>query len=219
MMFPNEDRFVEHCRSYIGKKFGITASFDDENSEKIVNHNIIGDILENLMYPVYRRCIHIVQGPRQQPPDFIAYDDWFIEQKSFLGSPGFDISNFASFVKQLAEEGGVIRKIFKTKYIIYEYKFLEQENKYEIENFWFLNVWQLPQYGGLRPISIQSKHGHWYNIRPGSCSGWNDNRKTAQVFFDKLFECIDTCPNLTNRDELKNSINRQIEEARTQGYL
>lgn len=219
-MFPNEERFVERCRSYIDKKFGITVSFDDENSENIENHNIIGDILENLMYPVYRTCIpNIVPGPRQQSPDFVVGNDWLIEQKSFLESPGFDISNFNSFVNQLAEEGGVIKKIFKTKYIIYKYKFLEDEKKYQIKNFWFLNVWQLPQYNGMRPISIQIKHNQWYNIRPGSHSSWTDESKTVQVFFDKLFECIDMCPNLTNKDILKKRINLQFEEARTQGYL
>ena len=40
--------------------------------------------------------------------------------KAFLNSPGFDISNCISLMKKISEPGGLIKKLFKTKYIIFE---------------------------------------------------------------------------------------------------
>ena len=216
--YSNLDKLNKLCKGFIGEKMTLNVSFKGRQIE-VYNPNLIGDLLEDIFYPFYKEtCPDFEEGPKQDSPDFFAQAKEFnFEQKAFLGSPGFDISNFTSLVHQMAKAGGVEKKLFKTKYLVYEYAM--EDNAFVIKNFWMLNIWNLPTYGNTYPISMQVKKGMWYNIRPGSKTGFSDKTKTPEAFLTHLLKCIDMCPHLDSKDALKTSILTQIEEAKTRGWL
>jgi hypothetical protein len=216
--YQNLKELERLCESFIGKSFKLEVSFNGV-SLPIINPNLVGDLLEDLFYPFYKKtCSDFERGPKQQPPDFYAGGRTFrFEQKAFYGSPGFDISNFTSFVNQLSEPGGLENKIFKTKYLVYEYGV--NGDDYIIKKFWLLNIWDLPSYDNKYPISMQVKKGMWYNIRPGVSSSWSDKSKTPEKFINNILECIDICEHLEKKDEMKLSIITQFEKVKTQGFL
>jgi hypothetical protein len=218
MEYPQLEKLNTLCKTFVGKKIQLTATFNDR-SIPIKNPNLVGDLLEDLFFPFYKEiCPDFEKGPPQASPDFYAHDKHFqFEQKAFCHSPGFDISNFTSFLHQISEPGGLEKKLFKTKYLVYEYG-LEGDG-FIIKNFWMLNIWDLPVYDKTNPISIQMKKEMWYNIRPGTKSSWSESTKTPIKFMNCLIECIDKCPHLRDKDILKNSILAQVEQAKTQGWL
>ena len=206
------------CKSFIGKKIYLTATFNGR-SLPIMNPNLVGDLLEDIFYPFYKEaCPDFEEGPKQESPDFFGDNKEFhFEQKAFYKSPGFDISNFTSLVHQISKPGGLVKKLFKTKYLVYEYDL--DEGAFVIKNFWMLNIWNLPSYGNTYPISMQVKKNMWYNIRPGTKASWMDTSKTPRMFLDNLIQCIDQYPHLEDKNSLKSLIVTQIEEAKLQGLL
>lgn len=217
-MYSRISQLTDLCKGFIGQKIHLTASFNGR-SLAIKNPNLVGDLLEDIFFPLYKEaCPDFEEGPKQESPDFFAQEKEFqFEQKAFYGSPGFDISNFTSLVHQMSKPGGLEKKLFKTKYLIFEYGV--DGDAYVIKNFWMLNIWDLPTYGNKYPISMQVKKGMWYNIRPGVPSGWSDHSKTPKKFLENLLDCIDQCGQLAGKQELKASIMNQMEEAQTQGLL
>lgn len=216
--YPNLEALDTLCKGFIGEKIVLTATFKGR-SLPIMNPNLVGDLLEDIFYPFYKEvCPDFEEGPKQESPDFFGHEREFqFEQKAFYGSPGFDISNFTSLIHQISKPGGLIKKIFKTKYLVYEYGI--EESAFVIKNFWMLNIWNLPTYHNLYPISMQVKKSVWYNIRPGTKAGWMDSSKTPHVFLDSLLQCIDRCSHLEDKQALKTSILTQMEEAKLRGFL
>ena len=206
------------CKSFVGKRISLIANFNGR-SLPIINPNLVGDLLEDIFYPFYKEaCPDFEEGPKQESPDFFGHGQEFqFEQKAFYESPGFDISNFTSLVHQMSKPGGLVKKLFKTKYLVYEYGV--DEGAFVIKKFWMLNIWNLPTYGNTYPISMQVKKKMWYNIRPGTYTSWMDLSKTPVMFLDNLIRCIDQCPHLEGKETLKSSIVTQIEEAKLQGFL
>jgi hypothetical protein len=216
--YPHIESLRTMCKGFIGEKINLITTFKGR-SIPINNVNIVGDLLEDVFFPFYKdACPDFEEGPKQESPDFFAYDKEFqFEQKVFCGSPGFDISNFTSLVHQISKPGGLIRKLFKTKYLVYEYT--SDRCDFIIKDFWLLNIWDLPVYDKTYPISVQVKKNMWYNLRPGAKSGWRDSTKTPSKFLEKLISCIDICEHLCDKDILKASIIKQMEEAKTLGFL
>ena len=215
--YTNIEKLNELCKSFVGEKIHITSSFKG-HSLLIINPNLIGDILEDIFYPSYKStCPDFREGPKQESPDYFGMNDFRFEQKAFIGSPGFDISNFTSFVTQISKPGCLVNKIFRTKYLVYEYGM--ESDAFVIKNFWMLNIWNLPTYGNTYPISMQVKKKMWYNIRPGTHKSWNDEKKTAEMFLNYLLKCIKVCPHIEDKESLTLSIITQMEEARSQGLL
>lgn len=71
----------------------------------ICNCNAVGDRSENMFYSIIRD----------------AFGQTFeFDQKVLMKQPGFDICNFISYDTKLCEDDGVYKKIFKTKYLIFE---------------------------------------------------------------------------------------------------
>jgi hypothetical protein len=218
MEYPNIEILNKLCKGFIGKKINLSCTFNNR-SIPIMNPNLVGDLLEDTFFPFYKEsCPDFEEGPKQESPDFFADGKKYqFEQKSFYGSPGFDISNFTSFLHQISKPGGLEKKLFKTKYLIYEYGI--DDDSFIIKNFWLLNVWQLPSYGNTHPISMQVKKKVWYNIRPGAKSSWYDEKKTPHIFLERLLECLDKCPHIEDKETLRISILSQMEEAKIQGLL
>ena len=218
MQYKHIEKLNTLCKSFIGEKITLNCTFKNRTIP-IHNSNLVGDLLEDVFYPFYKEtCSDFEEGPPQDSPDFFAEEKTFhFEQKAFHGSPGFDISNFTSFLHQISQPGGLEKKIFRTKYLVYEYGM--DEKCFIIKNFWLLNIWQLPLYDKTHPISMQIKKKMWYNMRPGAKSSWQDEQKTPQKFLDKLLECLEKCHHVEDKEALKSSIVTQMQEAKSQGLL
>lgn len=215
-VYPKLRELTALCQSFKGQLINIQVTFQGITIP-ITNNNIVGDLLEDILFPHFKKAFpEFERGLPQQPPDYFAGDFEF-ELKAFNSSPGFDISNFTSFVNQIGNEGKLIKKIFKTKYLVFQYK--QEGGAFKLLDFWLLNIWQLPNYDLTDPISVQKKKGVWYNIRPGSTKSWNEPQKTPQKFIDNLVKCIHNCNHLEGKDAILTSIVKQCEEAKTLGFL
>ena len=222
--YPRIQELKALCESFKGQAVQLNATFMGR-AVAIANPNLVGDLLEDIFFPIFKeKFADFEEGPLQDPPDYYAAGKAFaFEQKVFSSKngPGFDVAPFPSLVDTLAN-GNLIYKLFKTKYLVFEY--IPEGGVFTIKNFWLLNMWQLPNYydapyGSHKPMSMQVKRNIWYNVRPGSTSSWLDPTKTAQKFLEKLIASIDLAPNINNKEAAKASILKQMEEARTLGFL
>jgi len=195
MVDPKTPEIKTICESLIGSKinigFTITLQNGENHSGEINNCNIIGNCMEDILYPfIHKHIPTFEKGPKQSSPDFYNSKIWEWELKCFNKTPNFDIGNFNSYISSL--ENNLEKKMYKTQYLIFEYNL---KNKIiTIINFKLCNVWELINYTGKNPISLQCKKGMWYNIRPCSFNDINSN-KTPIMFVKKICEAIDKTPN------------------------
>jgi hypothetical protein len=210
-VYSNEEKLIDICKSFESHSIELHATFMKETI-LINNCNAVGDILESIFFhQIKKHLSDFEEGPKQKSPDFYACNKLFeYEQKVFMKKPGFDISNFESYIEQLCQKDGIYQKILKTKYLIFEY-FID-ENKIMIKKFHFLNVWNIVAYSKKEPISMQVKRGVWYNIRPDSSNKWYDKTKTFDLFIKKIIECIDKCNQIEDKENKKKNILLQYEE-------
>ena len=187
------------CRGFVGQRITLVAEFMGRKIP-VTNTNLVGDMLEDIVFHGGLKDLgDFEEGPKQASPDFYAEDKRFhFEQKSFANNPGFDIGNFESLVAQMTEEGGLFKKLFLTRYLVFQYTIVD--DAVEIKSFDLLNIWEMVGYDGKHPISMQDKRGTWYNIRPQSRSSWSDATKTPQRFVDALKECIRVCPQVQDKE-------------------
>lgn len=185
-----------------------------------MNCNSTGDILESVVYNHLEDYIpNIEKGPKQASPDFWCNDrEYEYEHKSFCAHPGFDISNFESYIEQLCEPCGLFRKLLKIKYLIYEYE--TDDDAITIKSFVMLNVWNIVGYTGKYPITMQNKRGMWYNIRPSTKKDWNNDKKTPDLFIKAIVKCISECPNnIQDRTRKIKNIESQYDDLRSKYLL
>jgi hypothetical protein len=208
--YPNSEMLMNICRSFEAQEISLTVTFMGK-SIPICNCNAVGDILEDVFYPLIKEQIDdFEEGPKQASPEYYGLNKYFeFEQKVFMKSPGFDIGNFTSYVNMLCEDGGVYKKLFKTKYLVFEYTIINE--KIKIIKFHYLNVYNLVGYSGKTPITMQIKKYMWYNIRPESVKKWYCPTKTPQLFIDKIIECINKCPHIENKIHKITTITTQFE--------
>ena len=208
---PKTSEINAICKSLINSKinFGYTITLQngDNHSGEISNCNIIGDCMEDILYPLISEKIPTFEkGPKQASPDFYNSKIWEWELKCFSGTPGFDISNFNSYISQLEED--LERKMYKTQYLIFKYNL--KAGIITILDFKLCNVWELINYTGKYPISLQCKKGIWYNIRPCSFNGIN-KKKTPLMFVKNICKAIEESPNIIeNKREIINKIYNQF---------
>jgi len=114
--YPNSEMLMNICRSFETQEISLTVTFMGK-SIPICNCNAVGDILEDVFYPLIKEQIDdFEEGPKQASPDYYGLNKYFeFEQKVFMKSPGFDIGNFTSYVNILCEDGGVYKKNFQNK--------------------------------------------------------------------------------------------------------
>lgn len=80
-----------------------------------------------------------------------------------------------------------------------------------ITDFKLCNVWQIINYKGKHPISLQCKKGMWYNIRPCSFNDMNAIDKTPILFIKKMVDAIKKKPNkIDNKTITINNIYNQF---------
>ena len=156
---PNTKQIDEICQSLIGSRITIGYSITLQNGNNytgdIDNCNIVGDVMEDILYPIIKKNIPTFQkGPKQASPDFYNINkEWEWELKCFCDSPGFDISNFNSYIDQL--QNNLERKMYKTQYLIFKYEITS--GSFMITDFKLCKVWDILNYNGKYPISLQSK--------------------------------------------------------------
>lgn len=208
---PKTKEIKKICTSLIGCKinigFTITLQNGENHSGEINNCNIVGDCIEYILYPFINKYIPTFEkGPKQSSPDFLNSKIWEWELKCFSNTPGFDISNFNSYISQL--EDNLEKKMYKTQYLIFRYNL--KNGIIEITDFKLCNVWEIINYTGKYPISLQCKKGMWYNIRPCSFNDMTAN-KTPIVFIKKICEAIDKSPNkIEDKQKTINNIYNQF---------
>jgi hypothetical protein len=208
---PNTTEIKKICESLIGSKinigFTITLQNDEKYSGEINNCNIIGDCMEDILYPfIHKHIPTFEKGPKQASPDFYNSKIWEWELKCFTNTPGFDISNFNSYISQL--EHNLEKKMYKTQYLIFKYSL--NDGIITITNFKLCNIWQLINYTGKYPISLQCKKGMWYNIRPCCFNDINTN-KTPIMFVKNICEAINKTPNkIKDKQKTINNIYNQF---------
>ena len=208
--YPNSEILTSVCKSFEGQEISLTVTFMGKIIH-ICNCNAVGDILEDVFYPIIKDNLDdFEEGPKQASPDYYGINKHFeFEQKVFMKSPGFDIGNFTSYINMLCQHGGVYKKIFKTKYLVFEYAIINE--KIKIVKFHYLNVYNLVGYSGKTPITMQIKKNMWYNIRPESVKKWYCSTKTPKLFIDKIIECINICPHIEDKTQKITTITNQFE--------
>lgn len=208
---PDTNIIRNICNDLIGSKinigFTITLINNRVYQSNIPNCNIIGNCMENIIFPIIKEHIPTFEeGPKQKSPDFFN-GKWEYELKCFTGTPNFDISNFNSYIRQLEEN--VERKLYRTKYIIFQYEI--NDNIVMITDFKLCNIWEIILYTGKYPISIQNKKDIWYNIRPCRLKDMNDIGKTPSLFIEKICDAILKTPNkIKNKREVIKTISDQF---------
>jgi hypothetical protein len=214
MFDPDTAKIKEICNSLIGCKIKIGFTIILPNGDvgergSIKNCNIIGDCMEDILFPFLKKHIPTFRkGPKQKSPDFFN-NGWEWESKCFNKTPGFDISNFNSYIQQIREN--LKRKMYKTQYLIFKYNL--KPDFIEIIDFKLCNVWEIINYTGKYPISLQCKKGMWYNIRPCSFTDMNNKNKTPEIFVAKICEAIEVSPNtLEKRERIIEDIYRQFHQ-------
>lgn len=216
--YVNEEELKKICRSFENQSFVTTVSFMGENVV-INNCNAVGIIIESLFYRIIRsKLCDFEEGPRQNSPDFYGDNRTIeFEQKMFLKNPGFDISNLQSYINQLCADDGVNRKLFRTKYMIFEYD-MGNDNVI-IKKFHYLNVWNIVSFTSKTPLSMQIKNGTWHNIRPDSVKKWYDTKKTPKLFIDRIIKCIELCSQITDKQNKIANISSQFDILRSKYTL
>lgn len=211
--YKNKKKLIEICKSFEGQYISMNAMFMGK-SIQIYNCNAVGIILEDIFYPIIKQELDdFEEGPKQASPDYYGMDKKYeFEQKVFTNKPGFDIGNFTSYVNQLSENDGVYRKLFNTKYLVFEY--IIDDKKIKINKFHYLNVYNLVSYTNKYPISMQVKKNVWYNIRSDSVNNWYSSTKTPQMFVNNIIKCINLCPHIECKAEKINSITKQFNNLR-----
>lgn len=171
--YPNSEILINICKSFEEQEISLTVTFMGKNIP-ICNCNAVGDILEDVFYPLIKEKLDdFEEGPKQ------------------------------------ASNDGVYKKLFKTKYLVFEYIIINE--KIKIIKFHYLNVYNLVGYSGKTPITMQIKKNMWYNIRPESVKKWYCSTKTPQLFIDKIIECINKCPHIEDKTHKITTITTQFE--------
>lgn len=182
------------CKNMVGENVKLYASFCGQDYV-ISNCNLVGDVLETICLVQLQTCLDDIElGPKQASPDFWCDNRLFeYEHKVYMKQAGFDLANFESYVDQLCKPNGVFRKLFQTKYLVFEYAM--EEGNIKILSCFCLNIWNLVGFTRKYPLSMQVKRGMWYNIRPASISDWTNKKKTPDMFVKAIIQCIKQCPN------------------------
>lgn len=213
---PDIDIINHICKKLINAKitFQYTISLDNETiTNDIKDCNIVGNCIENILFPFIQKEINTFEkGPKQSSPDYWNRNKKYeYDLKCFMNQPNFDIANFISYISQLNESNGVLRKLIKTKYLIFKYKIID--NYIKIQDFTICNVWNMVNYNGKYPISLQNKKGTWYNIRPGKYNDFKNKEKTSYMFINNICDAIKQCPNkIQDKDNIIINIKQQYQE-------
>lgn len=217
---PDTETIEQACRTLVGHQlqisFTITSPTGGIRSGVINNCNIIGDCMEDIVFPVLKTNVPTFEeGPNQKSPDFWNRDEWEWELKCFRGSANFDLGKITGYIDKLSRENGVNRKLFKTRYIVYEYG--SCDGGAEILEVGIYSVWDLCcGYGGKKPINIGGGKGDC--IRPATKNQWVaenlKEKRTPTKFLDRIESLINSKWYKVDPEEKEREL-KSIREQRT----
>lgn len=106
----------------------------------IEQNYVVDNILEEWLAKwLANQGIENVHHKKQSSPDFWLdkeqTNDGWLEVKSFIGSPNFDIGSFRSYINEIIDCPWKLH----TKYLLIKYKMEENGGLVVIENFWLNN--------------------------------------------------------------------------------
>lgn len=224
---PKTPDIKKSCESLIGftANIGFTGTLNSgENiSGEINNCNIIGNCMEDILFPIIEKNIPTFEkGPPGQKPDFInvgsksKFISYEYELKCFNieSGAGFDIGSITGFLEDISKPAGVQKKL-DVKYLIFEYVIDKKTKGFTITKFWMLSVYDICcGYGGQKPINIGGQKG--VNIRPATKNQWTDeknrDKRNPTNFLDRIEELIKS--KWYNVDELEKQ--QKLESIQTQ---
>ena len=226
---PKAQEIENLCKSVIGAKitlcFTMTLPNGENHSGEIDNCNIIGNCMENILYPVINNSIPTFKkGPSGQKPDFTnsesetKHHEYELKCFNKKSGAGFDIGSITGYIKDISMKGGVQKKL-NVKYLIFEY-----ENDYgviKISNFWMLSIYDICcGYGGKKPINIGGQSG--VNIRPATKKQWtcikSRVKRNPKNFLDRIEELIQSKWYKVDDSEKQNKLYSIREQRQMIGY-
>jgi hypothetical protein len=210
-IYKNEQQLNEVLKTLENETLEIFAKFMNK-TYTIIDCNIVGNLMEDIIYAKIKEKLNdFEEGPKQASPDFYGDNKNFeFELKVFGNDPNFDISNFQSYIDQLCLPNGLFKKLFKTKYIIFEYT--QEKENFKIKKFYYMNVWNLVSYNGKWPVSMQVKKSVWYNIRPSNIKEWLSPNKTSDKFIEQIIKCITMCNQISDKETKIENIKDQYKQ-------
>ena len=144
----------------------------------VEQNDIIGNIVEEWLGKwMNDRGIPNIHNEKQESPDFWLNpddlnSDW-LEVKSFMGSPGFDIAAFRSFINL------IIDKPYKLQSDYLLIKYTMNGGVVTIDKIWLKKVWEICCTSERFPIKVQYKNKAIFNIRPAT---WYSERAEFKPF-------------------------------------
>jgi len=187
------------------------------NTSVVIKQNdTVGTILQEWLCKfLEEKDIYFRPAVGQSFPDFYlgkGDETNLCEMKTFLDhkSPGFDIANFLSYVKSIAEHPYRL----DSDYIIFGYD-SSDEGELSIKNIWCKKVWEITGPANDYPLKCQRKNGQIVNIRP---INWKSKRTRIKPFSCKeefIAALYKTHLNYHNQTKITNAWLKQI----TEGYL
>lgn len=156
-----------------------SVRFNIKDFNIIVEQNdIIGNIVEEWLGKwMNDRGISNLHNEKQESPDFwLNLDDMnsdWLEVKSFMGSPGFDIAAFRSFINL------IIDKPYKLQSDYLLIKYTMNGGIVTIDKIWLKKIWEICCTSQRFPIKVQYKNNAIVNIRPAT---WYSDRAEFKPF-------------------------------------
>lgn len=146
----------------------------------VEQNNVVGNILEEWLAKwLDSQGIENIHNQRQASPDFWLdkekSNEGWLEVKSFIGSPNFDIGAFRSYINEIIDHPWKLH----AKYLLIKYNMEENGGLVIIEDFWLKNVWEIACTSSAWPLKVQCKRGVINNIRPAT---WYSERSDFRPF-------------------------------------
>lgn len=144
----------------------------------LVEAGVVGNILEEWLAKWFdSKGIPNIHNHKQSSPDFWLdpdnlNDDW-LEVKSFMGSPSFDLAAYLSFIQLVIDKPWKLQ----SSYLLIKYKM--KEGLVTIEDFWLKKIWEISCPSASWPVKVQYRNKAITNLRPAT---WYSENTDYPVF-------------------------------------
>ena len=138
---------------------------------KVEQNNVVGNILEEWLAKWMKsKGIAHIHNHKQASPDFWLNpddleEDW-LEVKSFMRGPSFDVAAFRSFINLIIDKPWKLH----SKHLLIRYTM--EDGIVSVAEFWLKNLWEICSTSGTWPLKVQYKNRTIVNIRP--CSWYSE---------------------------------------------
>lgn len=150
----------------------------------VKQRDVVGNIIQEWLEGWLRENnIYFSPNPNtQMPPDIFLSEDKkrdLVEVKAFYckASPGFDIADFKSYVREIKEKPYMLN----VKYLIFSYD-MSEEGIVTITDIWLKNVWEISAAMSKQAnwtVKVQYKNKQIHKLRPAN---WRITTSKTPVF-------------------------------------